>query len=125
MRVARELATNNGEKPRSIAAAGGTSVMVLGVDDDGAADKATLDAWISGNKLTLTTVRDPDGMAMQTKQALEGREYSYVIDLKTMKVACRYLGSFVNNQGAANAINSAVSDILNRLKGMPQSCPNM
>ncbi len=55
--------------------------------------RANLDSWITTYKLTVTSVRDPDSMPMQSQNALIQREYNYIVDLKTMKIVDRVSGS--------------------------------
>lgn len=112
--MARELAANNAAKPKSIVAAGGAVLQVLGID--GMATRRDLDAWVRSNNLTVTTVRDPDGKYPQSQMALTSREWSYVIDLRTMKIVYKVFGNYAGGQASADAINKAVADILARLR---------
>jgi hypothetical protein len=112
--VARELATNSAAQPRSVVAAGGLILEVLGID--GETTRQQLDDWVNGSNLTITTVRDPDGKYPQSQAALTTREWSYVIDLRTMKVVYKVFGSYGGGQDSVNAIDMAIADIINRLK---------
>jgi hypothetical protein len=112
--VARELAANNAAKPKSVVAAGGLVLEVLGVD--GEATRMDLDGWVNGANLTVTTMRDPDGLYPQSRRALETRELSYVIDLRTMKIVTRIFGSYGGGQTSIDALNAAIDDILLRLR---------
>jgi hypothetical protein len=43
----------------------------------------------------VTTVKDPDNLPLQSLNALQRREIAYVVDLRTMKVVQKILGSVV------------------------------
>ena len=97
-----------------VTSAGGLWALVVGID--GMADKAALDAWINSNQLTVTAVRDPDGAYPQSQRYLVTREWSYVVDLHTMKVVFKQFGSYGGGQPSVDSINAAITDILGRLK---------
>lgn len=111
--MARELAANSAAKPKSVVAAGGLFIQVLGID--GVATRADLDGWVNGSNLTVTTVRDPDGVYPQSDRGLETRELNLVIDLRTMKIVARFFGSYGGGQASVDALNSAIADIIRRL----------
>lgn len=52
-----------------------------------------LNAWITAYKIPVTTVRDPDNLPGQSIGALVRREYCFIVDLKTMKIVQRNIGS--------------------------------
>lgn len=54
-----------------------------------------LDAWILSEDLHVTVVRPKDG---QTLQELVNREWTYVVDLTTMKIVWKGFGSFDGSQ---------------------------
>lgn len=112
--MARELAANDGAQPRSVIAAGGEFLEVVGID--GMATRSDLDAWIVSSNVSITSVRDPDGLYPQSQNALTTREWSYVIDLHTMKVVYKVFGSYGGGQPSIDAVDMAISDILTRLK---------
>jgi len=73
--------------------AGGRIVEILATYAGGAVTRSQLDAWIQSHKLTIPTVKDAPGMAGASLAALERREIAYLVDLKTMKIVDRVVGS--------------------------------
>jgi len=71
-----------------------------------------LDNWIEGNHLIPTTVGDPDAVMDQSLKALERREICYIVDLGTMKIVNKIMGS-VLGLGDSSA-KQGLSDMLNR-----------
>jgi hypothetical protein len=82
--------------------AGGAIVEILAAVAGTAVTKANLDAWITTYNIPVTTVRDPDAMPSQSITALVRREYTYIIDLSTMKIVNRYIGS-TDGSGVSSA----------------------
>jgi hypothetical protein len=72
---------------------GGVIVEVLASKISSNPSKADLDAWITARNVPVTSVRDPDALALQTLKALIRREYTYIVDLSTMKIVQRFIGS--------------------------------
>jgi hypothetical protein len=88
---------------KQVVDAGGVIIEVLADKAGLQPVKADLDAWITTYSLPVTTVRDPDGMQNQTLNALVRREYTYVVDLKTMMILDIYIGS-TNGTGISSAM---------------------
>ena len=61
-----------------------------------------LDAWINTYKIPVTTVRDPGNLPNQSMTALVRREYCFIVDLKTMKIVQRFIGS-TDGSGTSSA----------------------
>jgi hypothetical protein len=89
--------------------AGGAIVEILA-----GGTRMQLDNWINNYGLFTTTVRDPDGMATQTLNALVRREYSYVVDLSTMKILTVYVGTTDGSQpnGISSSLKQAMGQVL-------------
>src|SRR4051812_35325885 len=80
----------------AVVAAGGALVQVLGSDQRNpmkTVDLEVLKNWIEGNRLMVTTVRDPQNLPLQTENALVSYEYGYLVDLRTMVIVQAYIGS--------------------------------
>lgn len=79
--------------------------------------KASVDAWVGNFMLFTTTVRDPDGMGSQTLDALVRREYTYVVDLATMKVKTIYIGTTDGSKpgGVSSSLQQAMDEVLSLL----------
>ena len=81
---------------RSVIDAGGAIVEILATDQLNPmahVEKADLRSWIEAPRLTVTTVRDPDANPAQSITALQAREFTYVVDLATMRILIFYIGS--------------------------------
>jgi hypothetical protein len=89
--------------------AGGAIVEVMAGDS-----KLELDNWVNNYMLKTTTVRDPDGMLQQTLNALVRREYSYVVDLKTMRILSVYIGTTDGSKpnGVSSSLHQAMDQVL-------------
>lgn len=72
---------------------GGVIVEVLATKLGANASKADLNAWIAARSIPVTCVRDPDALVQQTMKALIRREYTYIVDLATMQIVQRLIGS--------------------------------
>jgi hypothetical protein len=80
-----------GVEGTSVVEAGGVFVEVVEQGSSpGPSDQADLDGWIQTHDLEITTVKPKDGDTSQ----LEGREWSYIIDLETMTIVYKKKGSF-------------------------------
>src|SRR5947207_730814 len=80
----------------AVVAAGGALVQVLASDQRNPMKTVELDVlrnWIEGSRLTVTTVRDPQNLPLQTENALVSYEYGYLVDLRTMEILQAYIGS--------------------------------
>jgi hypothetical protein len=89
--------------------AGGAIVEVMAGDS-----KTQLDNWIDNYMIHTTTVRDPDGNLSQTLDALVRREYSYVVDLATMKILNVYVGTTNGTMpnGVSSSLHQAMDQVL-------------
>jgi len=67
--------------------------------------------------LFTTTVRDPDGMTSQTLNALVRREYTYVVDLSTMKIMTIYIGTTNGSKpgGVSSSLQRGMDQVLSLL----------
>jgi hypothetical protein len=76
-----------------------------------------LDAWIGNFLLYNTCVRDPDSNPTQTINALVRREYSYVVDLRTMKILAVYIGTTDGSMpnGISSSLKQAMDQVLSLL----------
>jgi len=92
--------------------AGGAIVEVLGNGT-----KMQLDSWVNNFQLKTTTVRDPDSDSSQTVTALVRREYSYVVDLSTMKIMTIYIGTTDGSMpnGISSSLHQAMDQVLSLL----------
>jgi hypothetical protein len=92
--------------------AGGAIVEILSPGT-----KTELDAWVNNFQLFTTTVRDPDAMSTQTVDALVRREYSYVVDLRSMKVLNVYVGTTDGSKpnGISSSLKEAMDQVLSLL----------
>ena len=89
--------------------AGGAIVEVLAGDS-----RSSLDAWVGNFMLMNTTVRDPDGNSSQTLSALVRREYTYVVDLASMKITDRYIGTTDGSKpgGVSSSLKQGMDRVL-------------
>jgi hypothetical protein len=72
---------------KSVDDAGGAVVEILAENSiGGTAAKSDLDAWITAYSLTVTSMRDADGSASASHNALGIRESAFIVDLSTMKI---------------------------------------
>jgi hypothetical protein len=92
--------------------AGGAIVEILSPGS-----RTELDAWVGNFMLFTTTVRDPDSMPSQTVTALVRREYSYVVDLHTMKILNIYIGTTDGSKpgGISSSAKEAMDQVLSLL----------
>lgn len=109
MNAARDLTAQG----KQVVDAGGVVVEILGSYGGPTVSKANLESWITSHKLPVTTVRDVPASAGASMTALERREIAYIVDLKTMKIVNRYLGSVAGV--GDSAVKSAVKEILQLL----------
>ena len=93
-----------------VIAAGGRIVEILGAKGGGPTSRADLDAWIGSHHLTIPTVMDAPGMDGASLKALERREIAYLVDLSTMKILRRYLGSVFGT--GESAAKTAMAELL-------------
>jgi hypothetical protein len=82
---------------------GGVMIEILAAVAGAAPQKSDLDAWITTYNLPVTTVKDPDSMPLASLTALVRREYTYIVDLSTMKIVNRYIGS-TDGSGISSAM---------------------
>jgi hypothetical protein len=89
--------------------AGGAIVEIMASDT-----RMELDNWVNNYQLFTTTVRDPDSMTSQTLNALVRREYSYVVDLSTMKILNVYIGTTDGTKpgGISSSLKEAMDQVL-------------
>jgi hypothetical protein len=74
-------------KATDVLNAGGVIVEILGGGATGGQPtKAELDSWINTYNLPVTTVKDPDSMPQQSLTDLKQREFTFIVDLSTMKI---------------------------------------
>src|SRR5262245_26629302 len=101
---------------KKVADAGGLIVEILAAKGGAQPSRADLDAWVSAYNLPVTTVKDPDAMALQSLNQLVRREYSYVVDLSTMKILKVYIGSIagIGTSSAQSAMQALMSLLGNR-----------
>ncbi len=76
--------------------------------------RTELDNWVNNYMLFTTTVRDPDNNLSQTLNALVRREYSYVVDLRTMKILNVYIGTTDGSMpgGISSSLKEAMDQVL-------------
>jgi hypothetical protein len=67
--------------------------------------KANLDTWISNFKIAFTTLRDPDGVGQRIIKDFSPREYTFVVELATMKVLYKGYG-YSKVQGAFDLLKT-------------------
>jgi hypothetical protein len=93
--------------------AGGAIVEIL----TSGATQMQLDQWVGNYGLKNTTVKDPDNMPNQTTDALVRREYSYVVDLTTMKILAVYIGTTDGSKpgGISSSLHEAMDQVLSLL----------
>ncbi len=91
--------------------AGGAIVEILAGDI-----RSELDAWVNNFGLFTTTVRDPDSNTSQTLNALVRREYSYVVDLSTMKILAVYIGT--TDGSKPNGVSSSLHEAMDQVLGL-------
>lgn len=113
--MARELATNNTtrNKVQQVVTRKGVMLEVVGID--GVATKSDLTNWVNSAQAEITSVRDPDGQYPASKGVLKTREWSYIVDLSTMKIVAKFFGSYGGGQASITALNNALDDINKRL----------
>ena len=100
-------------KVQSIVTRKGMILEVVGID--GMISMQGLSNWITSSKVEITTVRDPNGKYPQSKNVFVTREWSYVVDLASMKVVSKYFGSYGGGAPSITALNKALDDINGRL----------
>lgn len=73
--------------------------------------RSDVQAWVDGPGLPVTTVKDPDNLPLQSLSALQRREIAYVVDLRTMKVVQKILGSVagVGDSAAKTAMDQVLA----------------
>ncbi len=96
---------------KSFVDAGGAIVEILASKLGAAPMRSDLDAWIAGPGLPVTSVKDPDNLPLQSLTALERREITYVVDLRTMKIVDKIYGSIVGigDSSAKTGMNEALT----------------
>lgn len=82
---------------------GGVIVEILAATGGSPPTKADLDNWINANNLSITTVKDPDNLPLQSLNALIRREYCYVVDLSTMSNVQVIVGTTVGGSDTTSA----------------------
>ncbi len=112
--MARELVTNDVAKIQQIVTGGGAILEVVGID--GQTSKDDLTTWVNSSKLTITSLRDPDDKYPQSQQVFMTREWTFIVDLRTMKIVSQFFGSHGGGDPSITAINAALDDIMARLK---------
>ena len=92
--------------------AGGAIVEIMAGDP-----RSELDSWVGNFMLFTTTVRDPDSNTSHTLNALVRREYSYVVDLSTMKILNVYIGTTDGSKpgGISSSLKEAMDTVLSLL----------
>jgi hypothetical protein len=91
-----------GEEGAAIVDAGGVFVEVVEQGSSpGPSTQADLDGWVATHDLEISTVKPRNGETAQ----LEGREWSYIINLETMTI------EFKQKAG----INGALDEMMERL----------
>ncbi len=88
--------------------AGGAIVEIMAGDS-----RTELDSWVNNFNLFTTTVRDPDSMPTQTLDALVRREYSYVVELPSMKILNVYIGT--TDGSKPNGISSSLKEAMDQV----------
>lgn len=86
---------------------------VVGIDSS--ATKSDLTNWVNSAKAEITSLRDPDGKYPQSKNVFMTREWSFIVDLGTMKIVAKYFGSYGGGNPSITALNKALDDINARL----------
>ena len=89
--------------------AGGAIVEIMA-----GGSRVELDSWVGNFGLHNTAVRDPDNNAGQTLKALVRREYCYVVDLRSMKIISRYIGTTDGSKpnGVSSSLAQAMTQVL-------------
>lgn len=78
--------------------------------------RVELDNWVNNYNLFTTEVRDPDSNPFQTLNALVRREYSYVVDLSTMKILAVYVGTTDGTK--PNGISSSLKEAMDQVASL-------
>jgi len=86
-------------------------VEILAATANAPTTQMDLTSWIDAYMLPVTSVRDPSGIPTLT--ALYRREYSYIVDLSTMKITNIYIGS--TNGTGTPSVTIAMQDMLKAL----------
>jgi hypothetical protein len=90
------------QKGKAAIEAGGLVVEILHSGD--------VLAWIKAEDLHVTVVEPKDS---QTLAALVSREWTYVIDLKTMKIVWKGFGSYDGSK--ASSVDAGLSELMTLL----------
>lgn len=109
-----------------MAQAGGAIVEILAQYAFGPTTKTNVDNWINSAGIVVTSVRDPDNMQGQTINALVQREYTYVVDLHTMKILRVIVGTTNGSMpkpGVTSSVVCGMCDVLGRLGASTTGCP--
>lgn len=77
----------------------------------GAASRMNLDSWITTYRLPVTSVRDPSGTPTLTTYGR--REYTFIVDLSTMRILERIDGS------VAGIGDSSIRTALAHVRALP------
>jgi hypothetical protein len=67
--------------------------------------KTNLDNWITKFSIPFTTLRDPDGVGQRILKDFSVREYTFVVELATMKVLYKGYG-YTKVQGAFDLLKT-------------------
>ena len=67
--------------------------------------KTNLDNWISKFAIPFTTLRDPEGAGLRIVADFSPREYTFVVELATMKVLYKGYG-YAKVQGAFDLLKT-------------------
>lgn len=69
-------------------------------------------AWSKGNDLQISVVKPKD---VETLNQLVSREWTYIVDLKTMKIVWKGFGSYGGGANSTTTINEAFSQLMTLL----------
>src|SRR5450432_38391 len=74
----------------------GAVIVEIVIGNAGSAPtKTNLDAWVNTFSLPVTSVIDPSAQPLASFTALGRRELAFIVDLATMKIAKKYVGSLI------------------------------
>lgn len=69
-------------------------------------------AWIKAEDLHISVVKPKDG---ETLNQLVSREWTYVVDLKTMKIVWKGFGSYSGGANSTTTINAGLDELMKLL----------
>ena len=90
--------------------AGAVVLELLETNFGGQPTRSDLDAWITKNKLPVTSVIDGAGHEGESFTALGRRENTFIVELPSMKIVKKYTGSIDGTP--PSSVSTAIPDLL-------------